>query len=478
MRRTSLLSSSLLGGFLSITGCGLSLCESLWSCPANMSSAAPVIKWQPSRVPIGASSFEVWVEHASGVTATLEVTGSGSIPATVTQQMDSSWLTIKPTWGTSPPGPANLVLKNDHGSDSKALTLVKVAFAAPTAIGVPGATPWLSIGKFGNALRIFGLDTAAKALWHIDYSDFAPKGMRVDALKGQVMAVPTGLINAGASVFFSVPPGSQQDLVRVSVDAPGNDYAGNTLLFGKPWGIVSVAALGAGALDQDRTLVLVGDANKALYTCIYTVSSDSGEACKQSFSLPATPISLLVQPLDKSGLGQVVALGAGSLKVLARNGAGSLTDRTSQAQLAKPTDLIAITTGDMDGDSDIDLVGVTASAVIVFLNDGSGVFSEIQTPIANIAVSRLAVGDVDKDGRPDVLLTEQTAGKVLVLLNASGDQTESKGRLLGPVEVGVAVGANGALTLDGQDTKGSGRRLIWHDPTTQNLSVADNATLP
>jgi hypothetical protein len=76
----------------------------------------------------------------------------------------------------------------------------------------------------------------------------------------------------------------------------------------KPWGIVSVAALGAGALDQDRTLVLVADANKALYTCIYTVSKDSGEACNQSFSLPATPISLLVQPLDKSGLGQVVAL--------------------------------------------------------------------------------------------------------------------------------------------------------------------------
>lgn len=449
----------------------------------SISTAAPVIKWQPSRVPIGASSFEVLVEQASGVTATLEVTGSGSIPAKVKQQLDNldgtSWLTIEPTWGMPPHGPANLVLKNDHGSDSKELTLVKVAFAKPpVSIAVLGATPWLSIGKFGNALRIFGLDTAAKALWHIDYSDFAPKGMRVDALKGQVMAVPTSLINAGASVFFSVPPGSQQDLVRVSVDALGNDYAGNTLQFGKPWGIVSVAALGAGALDQDRTLVLVGDANKALYTCIYTVSSDSGEACKQSFSLPATPISLLVQPLDKSGLGQVVALGAGSLKVLARNGAGSLTDRTSQAQLAKPTDLIAITTGDMDGDSDIDLVGVTASAVIVFLNDGSGVFSEIQTPIANIAVSRLAVGDVDKDGRPDVLLTEQTAGKVLVLLNASGDQTESKGRLLGPVEVGVAVGANGALTLDGQDTKGSGRRLIWHDPTTQNLSVADNATLP
>jgi hypothetical protein len=140
--------------------------------------------------------------------------------------------------------------------------------------------------------------------------------------------------------------------------------------------------------------------------------------------------------------------------------------------------LLAIATGDMDGDSDIDLVGVTASAVTVFLNDGSGVFSEIQTPIANIAVSRLAVGDVDKDGRPDVLLTEQTAGKVLVLLNASGDQTESKGRLIGPVETSVAVGANGALTLDGQDAKRSGARLIWHDPTTQTLSVADNATLP
>lgn len=448
----------------------------------SMSSAAPVIKWQPSRVPIGASSFEVLVEHASGVTATLEVTGSSSISAKVKQQLDNSdgtsWLTIEPAWGIPPHGPANLVLKNDHGSDTKALTLVKVAFAAPTSIAVPGTTPWLSIGKFENALRIFGLDTAANDLWHVDYADFVPRPSRAVAATGQGMAVPTGLINADASVFFSVPPGNQQDLFRVWVANKGNKYSGSSRGFGKPWNMTSVAALGSGALDESRTLVLVGDANKALYTCIYTVISDTGAACKQSFSLPATPVSLLVQPLDKSGVGQVVVLGAGSLKVLASDGAGSLTDRTSQAQLAQSTDLIAITTGDMDGDSDIDLVGVTASTVIVFLNNGSGVFSQIGTPIANVAVQRLAVGDIDKDGRPDVLLTEQTAGKVLVLLNASGDQTESKGRLIGPVETDVKVGAGGVLTLDGQDTKGSGRRLIWHDPTTQQLSVADNATLP
>jgi hypothetical protein len=64
MRRTSLLSSILLGGLLSVSGCN-DLCDSWWSCPMSISTAAPVIKWQPSRVPIGASSFEVLVEQAS-----------------------------------------------------------------------------------------------------------------------------------------------------------------------------------------------------------------------------------------------------------------------------------------------------------------------------------------------------------------------------------------------------------------------------
>lgn len=91
---------------------------------------------------------------------------------------------------------------------------------------------------------------------------------------------------------------------------------------------------------------------------------------------------------------------AGGVSVWGSDAAGALTDRTSAAQLANRNDLLALTLADMDKDGDIDLVGVTQTSVVVFLNNGSGVFSEVLTPISGITLQSLAVGDIDKDGFP------------------------------------------------------------------------------
>ena len=143
--------------------------------------------------------------------------------------------------------------------------------------------------------------------------------------------------------------------------------------------------------------------------------------------------------------------------------------------------LLALAVADMDGDRDVDLVGVTVSSIVVFLNDGKGVFKEVRTAISNVVVQNLTLGDIDKDGYPDVLLTVKPAGEVLTLLNVA-DGGEGTGRLTGPVGTGVTAGVGVMQTLDGQDSKDVARRLIWHDPTSGSpagtLFAADNATLP
>ena len=62
-------------------------------------------------------------------------------------------------------------------------------------------------------------------------------------------------------------------------------------------------------------------------------------------------------------------------------------------------------------------------------------FKEVRTAISNVVVQNLTLGDIDKDGYPDVLLTVKPAGEVLTLLNVA-DGGEGTGRLTGPVGTG------------------------------------------
>ena len=499
MRNQRLLCGILIGGLLWASGCSDN-CSSWWSCPvgdtvdlADLGASemgvppgdAPYIKWSPNRLPIGTPSTVVLAGRAMGVT--LEQSGSSSpvsVKSTTTNPDGTTWLTIEPTWGTLTPGPANLVLTNSFGSIKSAVTLVKPAFSSPKSTPVPGTAQWISIAQFNGQPSLFGQDSAT--VWSVPYMNgtFGSLKLHSTGLALSTLAPVMNFTNLGATTFFSVSAASTQDIYRYWVQSVGKNYVFSALKFGTPVPVSATAtALAVGEHGPQKLLLSIADNQKNHYSCLYSITSlspsvDQGGPCNKQSPLPASATSLFVKPLDSSGFAQVIALlDSGGLSVWASDGNGTLTDRTAAAGVANHKDLLALAVADMDGDKDVDLVGVTASSIVVFLNDGKGVFKEVRTAISNVVVQNLTLGDIDKDGYPDVLLTVKPAGEVLTLLNVA-DGGEGTGRLTGPVGTGVKPGAGCVLTLDGQDSKEVARRLIWHDPTSSTLYAADNATLP
>ncbi|MDD9807264.1 MAG: VCBS repeat-containing protein, partial [Gammaproteobacteria bacterium] len=80
---------------------------------------------------------------------------------------------------------------------------------------------------------------------------------------------------------------------------------------------------------------------------------------------------------------------------------------------------------DMDGDGDLDIVATgrgTTGNVYVYLNDGRGNFSlHRRLPVGTYTLNRaLALGDLNGDGRPDIVLGKYRAASVFYLNDGSG----------------------------------------------------------
>ena len=104
----------------------------------------------------------------------------------------------------------------------------------------------------------------------------------------------------------------------------------------------------------------------------------------------------------------------------------------------------SVTTADVDGDGDLDLLTANAASntVSVRLNNGSGIFSGGSDPVVGSGPYTVTAADVDGDGDLDFLVTNDFAGTVSVRLN------NGSGTFGGGSTVAVGSGAWGAATAD------------------------------
>lgn len=185
----------------------------------------------------------------------------------------------------------------------------------------------------------------------------------------------------------------------------------------------SDATIAIGDFNNDGKLDVAVPYQSGKYISIFLGNGDGtfGTATNYSLvSMPQTGLSgvVAVADLNRDGkLDLVVAeqTSTNSLGILLGDGHGGFTTKTNYALGAGAT---TIAIGDLNGDGIPDLVVGTAGSknVMVMLGNGDGTFgSPVSFPVANY-VEAVAIADINGDGQPDIV-TANEYGTVSVLLN-------------------------------------------------------------
>ncbi len=168
------------------------------------------------------------------------------------------------------------------------------------------------------------------------------------------------------------------------------------------------------------------------------------------------------------------SLGGGPERLLLNDGAGGFSDASGQLPAVSGYSA-AVALGDVDGDGDLDALVGDYGEDRLYLNDGSGVFADatVQVPAVLDATQALALGDVDGDGDLDALLGNGTGSigqpKRLYVNDGSGVFTDATAQL--PLLLDSTI----ALALGDVDGDGDLDALIGNYGQPARLHLNDGS---
>ena len=147
---------------------------------------------------------------------------------------------------------------------------------------------------------------------------------------------------------------------------------------------------------------------------------------------------------------------SGDITIMLNDGDGQMVEDARYAVGEQPR---SVSLGDLDGDGDLDITvanggpyGSPDSTVSVLLNNGDGTFGAAVSHGVGVGPRSVAVGDMDGDGAPDLVVLNAVSDDVSVLLNAgagtfAGQVTYSAGVVGDWTNIGYQFPVGGAAVL-------------------------------
>lgn len=180
-------------------------------------------------------------------------------------------------------------------------------------------------------------------------------------------------------------------------------------------------ALAAGDLNGDGVddIAVTLDDSRAVGILLSESKNGGGFGKALRLHTGETPTSVAIGDMDGDGNRDVVVGHQfAPVRILLGDGRGSFTRLKAAADGAIQTELMRLALADLDGDDDLDVVGVGVTReVIVLRNDGQGGLT--RDPGTRLPFHRyddLAVGDLNDDKVSDVAVIAFSPAKVTVLL--------------------------------------------------------------
>jgi len=293
--------------------------------------------------------------------------------------------------------------------------------------------------------------------------------------------------------------------VGTAVTITGTNFdpiaAGNTVFFGAVTATVTnataiqlVVNVPLGATYEPITVLSNGKTAFSALPFLVTFSGGGGintssMGTSVTYSSGNNPYHILVKDLDGDGKGDVVATNRGDNAIsVYRNtatpgviGAGTLATGVTFATGAYPQ---GVASGDLDGDGKPEIVTANASAntISVFRNTSSAGSITISSFSAKIDFNTgnfpiaVAIADLDKDGKPDLAVANANSNTISVFRNTSSVGSLNSGSFASKVDYNTS---SSPISIAVGDLDGDGRvDMIAANSISNSVSVLRNTSSP
>ncbi|TAF98378.1 MAG: hypothetical protein EAZ47_00450, partial [Bacteroidetes bacterium] len=369
-------------------------------------------------------------------------------------------------------------------ADSAATMQVRINAGSYSAItsGVP--TQQLSLNVGNNTVEILvtaengSTKTYTVAVTRLEPAPIVQGFTPMHAKPGDVVTI-TGLnFNTTAAsniVFFGATRATVTAATATSVTA--------TVPVGATYAPITV-------LNTTNNLAAYSLANfHPIYSPAKTDITASDFLPKQDFSTGANsnPYSVAIGDLDGDGKPDLVVANYTSNSVsvfrnTSTNGSVGANSFATKVDFATGNDPYSVAIGDLDGDGKPDLVVTNqgSASVSVFRNTstsgsiGSGSFAAKVDFAAGTNPFSLAIGDLDGDGKPDLAVANRLSNSVSVLRNTCASGNMSAGSFAARVNF---TSGNGPISLAIGDLDGDGKpELVVANSSSSSVSVFRNTS--